>query len=238
MPVMKAKAVPRTHQTAIVMDLSDLEREASTLVSRAQAEADRIVAEARANAERESIKIREDAREAGKQEGYDAGYTEGQQRGHDEAVVQATQGLQNVTARWAETLDLLQANLPAHVADAKTDLIRLALAIAERVTHLEALRNRQVAPATVEATLRLVGSARMVSLSVHPEEIAILENYLPDLLAKIRTIESVELLPDEAVKPGGCIIQFGAGQVDAQLETQLARIADELLAGDGNDIAG
>ena len=56
-----------------------------------------------------------------------------------------------------------------------------------------------------------------------------LNHFVPELLAKLRSIEDVQIVPDEAVSPGGCIVRFGAGQIDATLETQLRRIADELL---------
>ncbi len=119
--------------------------------------------------------------------------------------------------------------MPAHIADAKMDLVRLSLAIAGRVTRQEGLRNRQVAPAVVEETLRLAGSARKVILHVDPVEIDLLEKYLPELLAKVQSIESAELTRDDTVGPGGCVVRFGAGEIDARMETQLARIADELI---------
>jgi flagellar assembly protein FliH len=230
MPLMKAHTAPRSQPSAIVMDLSDLEREASQIVARASAEADRIIAHAKSNAERESLHIREEARRAGHQEGLAEGMTEGQKAGHDEALGIYSQALKDVAARWTQTLDILHQNMPAHVADAKVDLVRLAIAIAERVTHQEALQNRGVAEATVAETLKMVGQTRTVVLLIHPDELEAIETYLPDLLAKIRTIESVELTPDPSITPGGCVVRFGAGEVDARIETQLKRIADELLA--------
>ena len=119
--------------------------------------------------------------------------------------------------------------MPVHVAEARTDLIKLALAIAARVTRQEALKNRQVAAAVVEDALRLVGTARQVAVHVSPAEMELLEGYLPDLLATLRSIESVALTPDETVGEGGCVLRFGAGEVDARLETQLARIEEELV---------
>lgn len=219
-------------QSAIVMDLSDLEREASQLIARARSEASKIVAEAKSNAEREAMHIRDEARNAGHQEGYEAGMEEGRKAGHDEALGIYSQALKDLSARWTQTLDIVHQHMPTHVADAKVDLVRLAIGIAERVTRQEALQNRGVSEATVAETLKMVGNARMVSLHVHPEEIEAIEMYLPDVLAKIRSVESVELLPDETVTAGGCIAKFGSGQIDARIETQLQRIADELLAGE------
>ena len=232
MPVMKAQAVQRVRESAIVMDLADLEREAAGIVAQARAEAARIVAEAKGHAERETVRIREYARQTGHDEGTAAGLAQGRQQGHDETVAQVSAQLRELAARWAQTLELLHQHMPAHVADAKTDLVRLAVAIAERVTHQEAFRNRNVTPAVVEETLRTVGAARRVALHVDPGEMDMLEQYLPDLLAKMRAVEEVELTPDDTVGPGGCVLRFGGGTVDARMETQVRRIADELLGVD------
>jgi len=157
---------------------------------------------------------------------------EGLKAGHDQAVLQVSQQLTALTDRWSKTLDILHQNMPTHIADAKTDLVRLALRIAWRVIAQESLNNRKVAEQTIEETFRLIGNSRKVSLRVNPDEEAQLAEYLPDLLTKLRTIESVELLADDTILPGGCIANFGNGQIDAQMETQLQRIAEELLTGE------
>jgi flagellar biosynthesis/type III secretory pathway protein FliH len=232
MPVMKAQDVQRTRQSAVVMDLSDLEREAGQILSRAKEQAEQIIADAVASAGKESAKLREAGRLAGHAEGYEEGMAKGLKQGHDEALAAVSQRLAELLDRWSKTLDILQQNMPAHVADARSDMVKLSLAIAEKVTHQTALRDRAVAQATMEDTLGLIGSARKVVIHVHPDEEALLQEYLPDLLAKMRTIESVELVSDESVGAGGCIAKFGAGEVDARLQAQLDRIANELLAGE------
>lgn len=232
MPVMKAQATQRVRESAVVMDLSDLEREAGAIVSRARAEAARLIAEGKAAAEREQVRIKETARQTGFDEGLHAGRVQGRQEGHDEALAAAAANLKEMQSRWSQTLEILSRNMPVHVADARADLIKLALLIARKVTREESLRNRQVAPALVEDALRMAGAARRVALQVNPVEEELLEGYLPDLLAKLRTIEEVELMPDETIPPGGCILRFGSGEIDARIETQLQRIADELLVQD------
>lgn len=229
---MKAQLNQRVRESAIVMDLSDLEREAASIVAQAKMEVSRIMSDGREAAQRETLRIREDARQIGYQEGLEAGLRDGQKQGHDEALSAVTTQLKELAARWSQTLEILHQHMPAHVADARTDLVRLAVAIARRVTHQEALRNREVAPPVVEEALRLAGVARRVALHVNPVEMELLEQYLPDLLAKLRGIEEVELTPDDAVTAGGCVLRLGAGEIDARLETQVERIAQELLGAD------
>ena len=238
MPIMKPQTPPRTRESPIVMDLADLEHCAVEIISHARQDAARILADAKSAAQRETLHIREQARQAGHQEGLQTGLAEGRKQGHDEALAAATAQLKDLTSRWSQTLDLLHQHMPEHVADARMDLVQLALAIARRVTRQEALRNRQVAANLVEEALRTAGAARRVTLLVHPGEADALEIYLPDLLAKLRSIEEVELTLDDTVSPGGCVARFGTGQIDARIETQLDRIAAELLdQKDGNSAA-
>jgi flagellar assembly protein FliH len=235
MPVMKPQTPPRTRESPIVMDLADLEHCAAEILTRARQDAARILADAKSAAQRETLHIHEQARLAGHQEGLKIGLADGRKQGHDEALAAVAAQLQELSARWSQTLDLLHQHMPEHVADARMDLVQLALAIAGRITRQEALRNRQVAAGIVEDALRTAGAARRVTLLVNPLEVDALEKYLPDLLARLRSIEEVELTPDDTVSPGGCVARFGAGQIDARIETQLDRIAAELLdQKDGN----
>jgi flagellar assembly protein FliH len=236
MPLMKAQATPHVRESAIVMELADLEHEGTAIVARARAQAAQCVAEGRAQAQREVAGIEEAARQAGHQKGYETGLLEGRQQGRDEALAAVGAQLKDLVCRWSQTLDLLHQHMPTHLADARTDLVRLALHIAARVTHQVALRNRQVAPAIVEEVLRMVGggsgtpgTGRRVTLHVHPQELEVLNEFVPELQARISSIDDVQIIPEETISPGGCVLRCGAGEIDARIETQLHRIADELL---------
>jgi flagellar biosynthesis/type III secretory pathway protein FliH len=234
MPIMKAQQSQRTRDSAIVMDLADLERQAGDVITRAREHAARLMTEGRAAAERESLRLRDAARHAGHAEGLEAGLAEGRQKGHDEAVAATAAQLKELAARWSQALEIFHQNMPAHLADAKTDLLRLALAVAGRVTRQEALRNRNVAPAVVEESLRMLAAARRVAVHVNPVETELLQRYLPELLAKLQSIEDARLTPDAEIPPGGCVLRFGEGEVDARVETQLQRISEELLGPSDN----
>jgi flagellar assembly protein FliH len=236
MPVMKAQHSHLARESAIVMDLSDLEREAAQILARARAEAARLMTDGRAAAERESQKIRDAARAAGHKEGLDAGLAQGKKQGHDEALAAVAAQLKDLAARWSQTLELLHQHMPTHIAETRTDVIKLALKIAERVTHQEALRNRQVAPAVVEEALLAVGAGRQIAVHANPIDIDVLEQYLPDLLASLKSIEEIQLQPDDTASPGGCFLRFGSGEIDARLETQIHRIADELVGDEEKNI--
>ena len=70
---------------------------------------------------------------------------------------------------------------------------------------------------------RLVLSAHDASVCIHPVDRPMLENALPDLLKELATLEHIELVDDEAITPGGCVVAFGQGRIDATIERQLQR---------------
>ena len=51
-----------------------------------------------------------------------------------------------------------------------------------------------------------------------------LASALPRLATQWPALEHVELVDDEAIAPGGCRVTTAAGEVDAQIDTQLDRI--------------
>lgn len=233
MPILKAEQSRRVRESVIVMDLSDLERQASEIVSLGQTEATRLIADGKAAADRESLKIRETARQAGHAEGFKAGMEQGVKQGREEALAAVSAQVNELIARWSQTLELFHQNLPSHLADAKTDVVRLALNVAGRVTHQEALRNRQVAPGVCEDALRMLTAARRVTLQVNPVEVELLTQFIPQLLSALQGIEDVKIAADAGMSPGGCTLRFGEGEIDARLETQLRRISEELLGDSG-----
>jgi flagellar assembly protein FliH len=230
MPVVKAQQTHHLQNTAIAMDLGDLEEHARNIIKKAQAQAGTIIQNAREQSTADAQVAREESRRAGHEEGYKAGLEQGMAAGREQASAQHKPALEQLVARWQQTLTVLQQNLPSHLADARTDLVRLALEIAGVVTRQEAVRNANVVKANVDASLALVTAGRKVTLVVHPDEVKTIEDYLPELLAAFKNVSAVELQADPSVEAGGCITRFGAGQVDGRLETQIQRIAAELLA--------
>ena len=47
--------------------------------------------------------------------------------------------------------------------------------------------------------------------------------------APLSCTTETSLTPDDSIARGGCLIQTRQGTIDARIETQLARIVDELI---------
>ncbi|HWP41095.1 MAG TPA: FliH/SctL family protein, partial [Tepidisphaeraceae bacterium] len=114
-------------------------------------------------------------------------------------------------------------------ADATTELIRLAVAIARRVTKLQGALDPSVLTANVAEAIRLVVQSNDVRIAVHPSQKQALAEVLPALKFQWPKLQHVELVEDATLSPGGCRIFTASGEIDADLDRQIDRVAADLL---------
>jgi flagellar assembly protein FliH len=107
--------------------------------------------------------------------------------------------------------------------------LSLATAIAERVVRRELTRTPEVTLAFVRESLELTAGSTDVRLHMHPEDLAILGSQVEALTAELGRLGAAQVVPDRNVTRGGCRVETRYGTIDQQLETQLARIEQELL---------
>lgn len=170
-------------------------------------EAEREVAAARAEAEA----LRAEAREQGFAEGREA----------------AEAGAAELLGQLNEALNELHARREALLRQAERGAVALALTIARRVVAREVSADPELVRGVVAETLGEMDHSDQLTIRVHPDAVTVLN---PEQIAARAGLESVAVLPDAAVSPGGCRLETGLGELDARMETRLAEIAKALEA--------
>ena len=82
------------------------------------------------------------------------------------------------------------------------------------------------------AIKHVLGPVR-VTVRVNPEDRILAVDALPRWTHVLAEATSVEVVDDPAVERGGCVVEHGAGRIDATLETQLDRMVAALLPSKG-----
>jgi flagellar assembly protein FliH len=144
--------------------------------------------------------------------------------------------LDEKVARQMKTLTPALQAAVKQVEDAKQDWLRhweasaldLALALAARVVRGEIERRPEISLQWLREALELAAGSTEVTIRLHPGDQQTLAGQAPQLAAVFTRMATVNIVADESISPGGCrlITEFGA--IDQQLETQLARIKEEL----------
>ncbi len=176
-----------------------------------------------AEAERDRI------REAARKEGFELGRKEGVEaaaRAEHERVVRETAPLSGLFEKAAAGLEARRAEL---LAAAERDLVRLAFAVASRVVKAEVRSSGGIAIENLRRAIELTARRQELRILIHPEDLAVIEAYLPELRRRYGDLGKVAFEAADSVGRGGAVVQSREGSVDASLGVQLAEIERGLL---------
>lgn len=216
-------------------NLTDVREEANGIIKRACDELEAAKTQAQVileQARQEGEAIRRQAQAEGFASGHAEGMEVGKKDGHQ-------QGLENARAEFAEQNRQLRAELEElftrfeaernHlIAQAHQDLLALALAIAQKITH----RQIEIDPGFVldnaKAAVHLVASRSGVEVRMNPKDLDRFELLDAEKAGKLLGLEHVKVIKDEVVECGGCVIGTNNGKIDAQVSTQLQNLIHQL----------
>jgi flagellar biosynthesis/type III secretory pathway protein FliH len=217
---------------AVVLDLGDLVRQGEALKAKARAEADRIVAEAKAERARLVAGAAEEGRKEGLARGLEEGRRQGEASGRAEALAAAAEALKKLDARWSAALAEFEGARETMLLGARQDVLRLALAAAEMVTKRAIALRPEAAADQLAAVLGLIMRPTRLTVSVHPDDAALVREALPGLTERFAAAAHAEVAADAGLERGSCVARTGTGGViDASVRTQLERIVEALLPG-------
>lgn len=182
----------------------------------------------------------ERAREAAIAQGRQAGLAEGlkqaesqiQQQVLREAEQQSKDRLQTVLPLLHTAAKQLQGEYQQARARWESQALELVLAIAAKLTHRQLSLSPELVCHRIDEALQMgMGSPRVV-IRLAEQDLRSLGPQLEVLVETVRQQSRVELLADGRLSPGDFLIETDHGRIDARLETQISRIASELLGVD------
>lgn len=169
---------------------------------------------------------------AGRAEGHEAGWREGLAAGRAEVEAELRAELAQQLAAAPSTRDRVMDGLRRAqgewLARWESDAVGLACAIAARIVRREFIAEPRLTAGLVRESLQMIAGRQRARLLLHPRDLALLGEEIQQLAATLGRQGTVEIVADEAVEWGGCRVVTDWGEIDQQLSTQLARIAEEL----------
>jgi len=152
--------------------------------------------------------------------------------------------LREANASLGETLDQQLATLVpalqqaiAEIRQAKAawlkqwerQTVELACAIAERVIRREIREQPDITLDLLREALELATGSGQVTIQLSPQDVDTLGPRAAQIANQIQAIGTATIEAAADVSPGNCRVVTEFGVVDQSIETQLARIADELV---------
>lgn len=153
-------------------------------------------------------------------------YNEGLRRGLEEGRKRFQQSVAEAATALQEAAAAMQAARDRFLDALEPEVVSLAFALAERILQREARTDRELVVSTARAALlHLVGGERVV-VRVNPLDLDAMRAQKIALLEEFEGLTQIDILGDEHIAPGGCLVDSELSHVDARIGAQLQNLLD------------
>lgn len=132
------------------------------------------------------------------------------------------EGLEEGLARWNQAVVEAGEARDRLLRESEHELARLAVRIAEKIIGDRLRAEPDLIVSIVAQALKSVRLERSLTIQVNPQHVHEVRGRLERLHAVVGASREIQVVANNAVAPGGCVVESEMGTIDAQLETQLS----------------
>lgn len=191
-------------RTEIINLIDDAQTQAEVLVQEGQQRAIELITDAAVHAG----EIEEDGRKAG--------FAQGQQDGRDAASAELDEMLTTMRG----LVDVARAERHKIIEGAEPEIIKLAMALAEKIVHQQITIDKDVVVSMARAAITRLVNRETVTVRVNPADIETMREHKEKMIAN-SDIEHLRIVEDLRVDRGGVVMETESGTIDAKVATQL-----------------
>lgn len=164
----------------------------------------------------------ESLKEEAKTQGHEEGLQEGRVQGKQEALDEMKNAINSANEQAMKTLkDAKDATLD-YMLKAEHDLAEVVLTVAEKIIPQHFLDVPQVILPVVKEALLRIKDQKEIFVHVPPDSYDLVLMARDEFRSMLTGGNaSLEIVSDESLKPGDCLIETESGALDARLSTQM-----------------
>jgi len=116
-----------------------------------------------------------------------------------------------------------------NVAKTEELIVKLALAIAEKIINQEVVTSKDVILGVLKGVLKNISETEGMKIRLNPQDFRHIMEAKKDFLQSIDGVRNVVFEEDVTIKRGGAVVETMFGEVDARLESQINEIKEAML---------
>jgi flagellar assembly protein FliH len=198
------------------VELENIQVEAVKTIKDAEKKAKEIIENAINDANSEVNDIKANAWE----EGFNRGKQEAMQRMEEDVDAVLISANKVLTESSIKAREIFQDN--------KSEIIKLSFEIAKKIIKKEASDKEVLFENLVEA-MKKAQSNKELKIFVNWEQLSFGKEIKDILKNNFQGIETIDIIEDRTVEPGGCIIETKLGKIDATIKNQLDIVFNALI---------
>jgi flagellar assembly protein FliH len=164
-------------------------------------------------------------------QGFAAGYAEGERQGRSDGATAIRAEEQASLACLAALADAGVVEMQAALMAAHETLAALGIAIARAIVGEAFALDPSLLARRITRLLERLSDVTTATVRLHPTDLAVVQPHWPDLAQTYGWGEQgPRLLGDDAVTPGGCVVEARTHYLDAQIETLCDMVRETFAA--------
>ena len=158
------------------------------------------------------------------QEAYEKGFSQGEKDGFRSGEKKALKKVESINNILNE-LSLIKKQIPRQH---EKQVLNLIFTVAKKIIHKEiALDNSIIGKIVLDAFMQ-TSEKNKVILRLNPEDVDYIEKFQTQLFGEHRDLKSISITSDPSITRGGCFLETSYGDIDANVETQLEKVYQNL----------
>jgi flagellar assembly protein FliH len=155
-----------------------------------------------------------------KQEAYNQGMAD--QAAQDQAK------FQQAIEAFAEACHKIDNHRKMSIERSRGDMINLIIALSKKILGQELTMPRNIIATTLRTAIEQAIESEEYYVTLHPEDLALAEEKVPELIAEIRGLERIIFKTDRNITKGGCLLESSTCSVDATIDSQIESMKEFL----------
>ena len=141
------------------------------------------------------------------------------------------QGYADGLGKWNDALIEAWDSRNRYLAENETVVVQLAMAVARKIVGETANIDPSAVLQSARQAIRSARGEQKLRLRVRPEDESVMLQQAIELKRSNSEIGEIQVVADESITLGGCIVESPLGTIDAQFSTQLQSLERAILRG-------
>lgn len=217
--------------SSVAFNFEDIQSRCDTYKDQISSECRELIKQATQQADEIRKKVQAEGHSEGYRNGLKQAETEIAERSQQLADQMVEQRLSTVLPAVSQLLDEIVSARSQCQAEWEHELVDLSTGIAGKLIRKTFEATPEAMTVVVQEAVQLAVGKTSLELRLNPSDLEALGDRVRVAVQESARGIEIKLLGDDKVSAGGCIVVTEHGEIDAQIETMLTRISDELLEG-------
>ncbi len=200
--------------------VDDARLEAGAILAKAQSQANDLIDETKTQAKMETEAMKQRVYEEFSTKGYEEGHDRGYKAGRGETA----EAVREANEKAQRTLKLAEEEAGKALQEAEKKMVELTLAIVRKIVPQIFDDVPQTILREVQEALKKVRDQNEIKLKVSEDDYEIVLMAREEFRSMLPSDSRLEIVTDNKIGRGGCIIESDSGNVDARLSTKMEAV--------------